>query len=90
MIGQVIVRFRRALQRHLHELPQAPRKRRREHARADDDAGVAVARQLARAAAVDERDGEPALRELQRRGRADDAGAENEYVGAMGNDVFLQ
>ena len=46
-----------------------------------DDAGVAVARLLARAAPVDQHDGAAALLQVQGRGDTDDAGTEHDDVG---------
>ena len=77
----MIVRLRRALERDLDQLGQAARKRGREHARADDHAGVAVARLLARPTLVDQRDRQALLGEVQRHTGADDAGSENDCVG---------
>ena len=54
----------------------------RKHRVAFDHAGVAVGGFLPRLAPIDERDGEPALGEMQRDRGADDAGAEHDRVRA--------
>jgi hypothetical protein len=55
------------------------RKSDRQHAAGFDQAGIAVRRLLARAAAVDERRRNPALGEMDRNRHADHPGAENEH-----------
>ncbi len=76
----MIVRLRRALERE----PQQRRHPRREGVGKErialEHAGVAVGGFLARPALVDQRDGDPALGELQRDRRADDAGAEHDHL----------
>ena len=78
----VVVRFRRLLERDAHERGQASRKARRKQRVGLDDAGVAVGRALPRLAAVDQRDGKAALGEMERHRDADDTGAEHDRVGA--------
>src|SRR5215470_14489766 len=77
----MIVRLGGALERDLNELLQAARKRGRKHAGADNDAGVAVARLLARTAPVDQRDRQTAFGKVQRDRCADNAGAQNDCIG---------
>ncbi len=85
-IAPMVVRLGRALERDLDELLQAARERGRKHARADDDAGVAVARLLAGPAPVDQRDRQPALDQMQRDRRADNAGSQNDCIGTRHED----
>ena len=80
--AEMVVRIGRALERDLGEPREPAGKRRRKHRVALDDAGVAVRGLLARPAAVDQRDREPAPREVQRGRDADDAGAEDDRIGA--------
>src|SRR5262249_54472646 len=70
--AQVVVRRGGALERDPQQRRKAARKWMRQQRAAFDDAGVAVGRFLARPAPVDERDREPALREMQCDRRADD------------------
>ena len=66
-----------------HE-PDVARERVGHHALALDDAGVAVARLLARAPPVDQHDRAAALLQVQCGRRADDAGAEHDDIGIEG------
>jgi hypothetical protein len=81
----VIIGDRRALERDACQLRPIGRERRRKYRVAFDYAGIAVGGRLTRPAPVDERDREAALGEMNRDGRADDAGSENDDIG-MGQD----
>ncbi len=78
----MIIRQRRALEGDAQQRAEIVGERHGINPGAADDAGIAVGRLLAGPAPVDERDGKPALGELQCGRRADDAGAENHYVRA--------
>ena len=72
---QVIVGLRRLFQGNPHQRTEIGRKWMWKQRIAFDHAGIAEGRLLARAAAVEQGDAQPALGEMQRNGRADDAGA---------------
>ena len=63
------------------KLRQSRRKRRRENGVALDDAGIAEEVPSPGPAAIDQRDRQAALDEMDRDGRADDAGAEYDDIG---------
>ena len=83
----MIIGFRRALERDPQQRRQSRRKRRRKDGVAFDDAGIAVGRPLARPAAIDQRDREAALGEMQRDRGADDAGSKHDDIGARHEDL---
>ena len=66
---QMIIGFRRALERNAQERRKARRERRRKDRVAFDDAGIAVGRALARPAAIDQRDRDAALGEMHAQSR---------------------
>ena len=78
----MVVRLRRLLERDPQSAREASPESRRKQRVGLDDAGIAVGGALARLAAVDQRDREAALGEVQRDRGADDAGAEHDRVGA--------
>ena len=79
--AEVIIDLRRALERDAQERAPIRRKGRRKERLAGDDAGVAVGGPLAHRAAVDERDRQAALGEMDRAAGADNAGAEHDDIG---------
>src|SRR5262245_11294710 len=85
----MVVGIGRALERDAGEARQAARKRRRKQCVTLDDAGVAVRSLFARAAAIDQRDREPALDQMQRGRDADDAGAENDRISARHVSILI-
>ena len=80
--ADVVVGFRRALERNADERGETRGKARREQRVALDDAGVAIRRALPRLAAVHQRDGKSALGEVEGHRDTDDTGAEHDRVGA--------
>lgn len=79
---EVVIRLRREARGDAQERRRIARKGTRKQRIPFDDAGVAVGGPFAWAALVDQRHREPALDKLQGDGRADDAGAEHDNVGA--------
>ena len=79
---QMIIRFRRLLERDAQQRRPARREGCRKDGIAFDDAGIAVGGALARAAAVDQRDRQAALGEVHRDAGADNAGSEHDGIGA--------
>jgi hypothetical protein len=80
--AQVIVGFRRALERHPQQRDRVGREGGRKDGVAFDHAGIAVRGFFARRAAIDERNAEAALGEVQRDRCADNTGAEHDGIAA--------
>src|SRR5580704_1943905 len=78
----MIIGERGTLERNAQQRSPVRRERRRKDGIAFDDAGIAVGGALTRPAAVDERNRDPPFDEMDRDGRADDAGSEHDDVGA--------
>ena len=77
----MVVGLRRLLQRDPQERTEVARERMRKQRVAFDHAGIAVGRLLARVAAIEQGNAQPALGEVERNGGADHAGAEHDRVG---------
>ena len=79
---EMIVRFRRLLERDAEQGVETARKSLGKNRVAFNDAGIAEGRALTRTGAIDQRDGEPALDEVQRDRRADNAGTQHQRIRA--------
>jgi hypothetical protein len=86
---QVIVGFGRALSRNPRQRAEAGRERVRKQRIALDHPGIAIGCLLPRRAAVQERDREAALDEVQRDRGADDAGTEHDGVSSRHGCPFM-
>src|ERR1700690_2789319 len=78
----MIVRLARALERDARQRAEIGRERRRKNSIALDHAGIAIGGLLAHAGAIDQRNAQAPLGEMQRNRGADNAGAENDGVRA--------
>ena len=78
---QMIVALRGLLERDLEDTREV-RKYLRKNGTAFDNPGVAVGRSLARLRTVDQRDGKPAFRKIQRDRCPDDTRAQNQRINA--------
>ena len=85
--GEMIVGERGTLQCNAHKLGKARRKGGRKNGIAFDDAGIAVRRALARAAAIDQCHGQTALGEVECDRGADDTGSKHDDVAARQEDL---
>ena len=79
--SQMVVGFRRALERDAKQCHPIRRKGLRKDGVAFDNAGIAVGGPLPRTSAVDQRNRKPALDEMQRDRGSDDAGSQHDDIG---------